>query len=252
MKFISALVCYLVTVMGCLAQQAFVNPTSVTLTRQGAVTIIVTDTVPTSSYTVTIDSIVAASSAASWTSADGNSIGVSNSAANGTLDAGTYPVTTDGSPKQVTVVLWNEPSSNGGLSVSQTQLVETSATTADQVSFQAFITTQAQQQIAVLQIQIASLEQSAPENIPMRAQLANMEATYDQLTNNMTITAVVTATNGQNGTNGSNGHDADSTLAYVGMGLGSAAFIGTAVNYFTQDDEKAEAPAKDSSEKSSK
>lgn len=241
MKFITLLTILLVTVSSSFAQEVFINPTSITLTQQGSVTVIVTNATSTDIGTVTVGDIQ-----------------VSNGAVNGTFDAGTYTVSIEGNPQQVTVVLWNEPS-NGGVSLSHVELISTSATTADQISFQALVASQAQQQIAVLQIQIASLQQSDPipqlEIGSMEQRLVNIQSAYDELTNNLTVTAVVTARNGENGTNGSNGKDgrnADDTIAYVGMGLGAGALIGTVVNFFTKDDSKEEPAATATSENGGK
>lgn len=255
MKFTHTLVLLLLTVASSLAQEVFINPTSVTLTQQGAVTVIVTDNSSIAGAdTVTVGSIQATNLPVSTTSNTSSSVTIANGAANGTLDAGNYPVTIDGNPQQVTVILWNEPSSSGGLSISQVQLVNTSGNTVDQISFQAFVASQTQQQIGVLQIQIASMQQYYPdaEIAPMQQQLVNLQSAYDQLTGELTITAVVTAQNGKDGANGSNARKPDDTLAYVGIGVGSAAFVGTIVNFFTRDDAKTDAPSSSSSSQNDK
>lgn len=246
MKYLSAFALLLLTTLSSLAQQALINPTSITLTQPGSVTIIVTDAFPTTEVaTVTIGNIQAGNWIVSSSNSSG-SITVGNGAASGTLDAGTYSVDVTGNPQQVTVILWNE--SGNGVSISQVALVSTSDTTADQISFRAFIASQAQQQIAVLQIQIASLQQSEgpyTDLVPMQQQLVNLQSEYDELTGILNITAVVTAQNGQNGAPGADGRNSDDTLTYAAIGIGSAAFIGTMVNFFVGDDSKGEPQASD-------
>lgn len=246
MKLIPILSLFLLAIVSSPAQQVFINPASVTLTRQGAVTVIVSDPISSSDTdTAAVGGIQASSSLGSYSSSQGASVTLSNGAASGTLDAGTYPVEINGNPQQVTVILWNEPSN--GVSVSQVELVNTSATTADQIWFQAFVASQAQQQIAVLHIQIDSLRQNGEYTDLMSAeqQLVNVQSVYDELTNSLTITAVVTARNGQDGATGPSGRSADNTLAYAGMGIGAAAFIGTMVNFFVGDDSKGESQSND-------
>ncbi len=239
MKHIPILALILLSATSCFAQQVFTNPTSVTLTRQGAVTVIVSDPVSSPDMdTAAIGGIQASNSLGSYSSSQGASVTMTNGAASGTLDAGTYPVEINGNPQQVTVILWNEPSN--GISVSQVELVNTSATTADQIWFQAFVASQAQQQMAVLHIQIDSLRQNGEyaEVMSAEQQLVNVQSVYDELTNSLTITAVVTARNGQDGATGPSGRSGDNTMAYAGMGIGAAALVATLVNVALPDDEK--------------
>ncbi len=273
MKFIHTLILLLFTVMSSWAQQVSINPSSVTLTKQGTVTIIVSGQLvaayeygntgrTTPPVHVTVGTVQATYSFATGTSMSELGIVsglISSSAGTGILNAGTYSVASDATvPVQITVILWNESAGSQGINLSEIELVYNSASAADQAAFQAFIVSLVQQQLSNLQSQIttqqnqiAELQQSSSENSSAISMLqenlgtliANFDSLYSSLgTINSRLDALeaqlanITVTNGQNGSNGSNGsngRNADTTLTYIGVGLGAAGFIGSVVNFFT-------------------
>lgn len=257
MKFISTILLLFLAVVSGFAQEVFVNPTSVTLTKDGVVTIIDTDLKGSSdgSSYATIGTLTATYSdyVSGYASNEGFIYIGASSANTGTLSAGTYSITTYNSPKQVTVILWNE-SSSGGFSINDVELAYNSASTTDQAAFQAFISTLMQQQLAGLQSQITSQQsqitalqqsdsQQSSDIAALQQQVASLQSSYDQLASELstvqsslqslqTQVSGITITNGSNGTNGKN---SDNTFAYVGVGLGAAGVVAGVVNFFIKD-----------------
>ncbi len=170
MKLLCTITLLLLAVLTSPAQQVFVDPTSVTLTKQQNVTIIVTAAVvgayeygntgrTTPPIHVSVGTVKATYYFAIGTSM--SELGVvtgitASSVATGTLDAGTYQVASDATvATQVTVILWGE-SSGGGLTLSDVTLAYENANATDQSNFQSLITSLVQSQLTTMQNQIDS------------------------------------------------------------------------------------------------
>lgn len=159
MKFIHAFSLLLLSILGAQAQQVFVNPTSVTLTKQEPVTIIVTDNKHSSmggSY-ATVGTLTATytNAVSGYASNQGFNYITASSASTGTLNAGTYTITTYNTPLQVTVILWGE-STSSSFAIQDIALAYNSASTSDQAAFQSFITSLIQTQLTSMQSEINS------------------------------------------------------------------------------------------------
>ncbi len=231
MKFYSVIALLLVSIVTGFSQEALVNPTSVTLSQQGAVTVIVTDNKGSSSggSYATVGTLTATytNAVSGYAANQGFNYITASSATTGNLNAGTYPVTTTNSPQQVTVILWNE-STNQGFEISQVELAYNSASSTDQSNFQSFIVSLVQEQLAVLQSQITALQDSdANQNTSLSAlssQLSSLTSSYNALQSQLAATST---------TDGSSANDEDTqdnTIAYVGVGLGTAGIIGAIMN----------------------
>lgn len=205
------------------AQQVYVNPSSVTLTQQGTVSVIVTDNASTSKTdTATVGSIQAIyyNNIAYWAANQGPNQIAASGVSTGVLDAGTYTVTVNGNPQQVTVILWNE-STGQGLAISQVELAYNAASATDQTNFQSFIASLVQEQLTSLQSQITALQDS---DANQNASLSSLTSSYNALQSQLAATST---------TDGSSANDEDThdnTIAYVGVGLGTAGVIGAIMN----------------------
>jgi prefoldin subunit 5 len=267
MKLISTVVFFLLAAVASHAQQALVNPTSVTLTQPGTVTVIITGQLvgaceygntgrTTPPIHVSVGAVQVTYSSAIGTSMAelGVVTGITaSSVATGTLDSGTYTVASDSTvPIQITVILWNESGNPQGISLSDIELTYSSASAIDQAAFQAFIASLVQQQLASLQAQITdhenritALEGSGDEHSSeinqlqeelgtLQGNLAQLQNDYDSLDSRVTALeqqlANLSVTNGTNGADGKDGRNADDTLTYVGMGLGGAGVVGAIMN----------------------
>ncbi len=193
------------------AQLAYVNPSSITLTQTGAVTVIVTGQL-TAAYeygntgrTTPPIHVTAGTVQVTYYSAIGTSmseLGVvtglsASSVATGTLNAGTYAVTSDATVSvQITVILWNENTGGQGISLSDIELAYSSASSTDQAAFRLFIASLMHDQLAGLQSQIDSqqaqltaLQQSDSQQsaaiAALQTSLANLQSQYDQLANQL-------------------------------------------------------------------
>lgn len=237
------------------AQLVYVNPSSITLTKQGVVSVIVTDNASTTTAdTVTVGAIQATyyNGIAYWAANQGPNVIAASGVSTGTLDAGTYSVTITGNPKQVTVILWNEDQGSSTITLQDIELAYNSASSTDQAVFQAFIATLVQQQLASLQTQItdhenritalegtgdehsSEINQLQEELGTLQGNLSQLQNSYDSLDSRVTALeqqlANLSVSNGTNGSDGKNGRNADDTLAYVGMGLGGAGVVGAIIN----------------------
>lgn len=199
------------------AQQALVNPTSVTLTHPGAVTVLVTgkttvmtfggSSMPRSYVQATVGTITAIYDQTLYTSSVPAVMFITGSSvATGTLDAGTYSVNVerdarpdianpdpiDSNPYQITVILWNESTEGSGIALNTLTLSYQSATDADKAAFQALIVSLVQQQLSALQgqitaqqNQIAALQDSGAANTStihsLQEQLASMQSNFNTL-----------------------------------------------------------------------
>jgi uncharacterized protein YlxW (UPF0749 family) len=158
-------------------QQVLINPTSVTLTRQGSVTVIVTakilghDVTFDAYLNATVGTIKATYFHAIYTNS-GTAVGSwmeASAVASGTLEAGTYPLTIETNqdgwdapnpdpvqfPRQITVILWNENAEGGGsITLNDLTLTYQSATEQDKAAFQTLIVSLVQQKLDALQGQI--------------------------------------------------------------------------------------------------
>ncbi len=267
MKFIPILALILLTGIRGFAQQVFVDPSSVSLTKPGVVTIIDTDLKGSSDggSSATVGTLTATYSnyVSGYAANQGfNYLGFS-AAATGTLSAGTYAVTTHNNPKQVTVILWNE-SSDGGFTINDVELAYDSASAADQALFQSFIASLVQQQLTNLQNQIDSqqsqisiLQQSDTDQSAAIAQLQKQVGelinSYNQLAEQNTAVqdrlealeaqlASISVTNGANGSDGKNGKSANNTWGYIGAGLGAAGVITAILNFSSQSNHAEDEP----------
>ena len=264
MKTLFTSILLIFTVTSGFAQEVFVNPTSVTLTKQGTVTIVVTDNKGSSGggSRATIGTLTATytNAVSGYASNQGYNYITASSASTGTLDAGTYTVTTYNTPQQVTVILWEESASQGFV-ISQVELAYNSASTTDQAAFQAFISTLMQQQLAALQGQIDSqqnqitaLQQSDSQQSSgisaLQQQLTSLQSSYDQLGSQFsslqsslqTLQTQVSAIPAPSVSAGTSEKKTDDSLIYAGVGLGAAGVVGAIVNFFTKD-ASADSPA---------
>lgn len=285
MKLFCLLFLFVLTITSGWAQQALVNPTSVTLTQPGPVTVIITGQVTaaceygntgrtTPPIHVSVGTVQATYSFALGTSMA--ELGVvtnlmSSSVATGTLDAGTYSVTSDATVTvQITVILWNESATSGSATnpLSDLTLAYGSATDADKAAFKTLIVSLVQQQLDTLQAQIntqqsqinsilsqlttlqnantsqhadlqnqidtlqATVESQYNSITSLQQSLATSQTQYSQLSD--TLTSLTTRVNSvSSGTSGSG--KSDDTLTDLGIGLGAAGVIGGIVNFFTGD-----------------
>lgn len=173
MKLFLLLSLFVLTIASGWAQQALVNPSSVTLTQPGAVTVIISGPITaaceygntgrtTPPIHVTVGTVQTTYSFALGTSMA--ELGVvtnliSSSVSTGSLDAGTYPVVSDATTSvQITVILWNESATSGSTTnpLSELTLAYGSATDADKAAFQALIVSLVQQQLDTLQSKITA------------------------------------------------------------------------------------------------
>lgn len=250
-------------------QQALVNPTSVTLTQPGTVTVIITGQLvgaweygntgrTTPPIHVTVGTVQATYSSAIGTSMAelGVVTGImASSVSTGTLGTGTYQVVSDSTvPIQITVILWNESADgdSGTIALSDVTLSYESASEQDKAAFQALIVSLVQQQLSALQgqittqqSQIAALQDSGSGNTSaissLQEQLGSMQTRFDALLGEFdtvstrmsrleTQLAGINATNGTNGSNEPNDKNNDNTVTYIGVGLGAAGVVGAVMN----------------------
>ena len=180
MKRFLILFLFALTVTPGWTQQVLINPTSVTLTRQGSVTVIVTakilghDVTFDAFLNATVGSIKATYFHAIYTNS-GTAVGSwmeASAVASGTLEAGTYPLTIETNqdgwdtpnpdpvqfPRQITVILWNENAEGGSGNITLNDLTLTyqSAIDQDKAAFQTLIVSLIQQQLDALQGQITA------------------------------------------------------------------------------------------------
>lgn len=231
MKFLFTLIFLAVATTGGLAQEAFVNPASVILSQQGTVTVVVTDNKGSSSggSYATVGTLTATytNAVGGYASNQGPNYISASSATTGTLNAGTYQVTTYNSPQQVTVILWNE-SSEQGLEISQVELAYNAANSTDQANFQSFIVSLVQEQLTALQSQITALQNSDANQTAnlnaLNSQLSALTSSYSALQSQL----AATSSTGRSCASDEDTHD--DTLSYIGVGLGAAGVVGALVN----------------------
>lgn len=285
MKQLFFLFLFTLTVTQGWAQQALVNPSSVTLTQPGTVTVIISGQLvgaceygntgrTTPPVHVTVGTVQATYSSAIGTSMA--ELGVvtgliASSVSTGTLDAGTYQVTSDATvPVQITVILWGESATSGSgtSALNELTLSFDSATDADKAAFQALIVSLVQQQLDTLQAridnqqsqidsilsQLADLQDSnASEHADLQNQIDNLQATvesqqsaiaslqeslstsqsqYSELSD--TLNSLTSRVDSVSSTAGRSSKS-DDTLSKIGIGLGAAGVIGSVVNFFIGD-----------------
>ena len=213
MKPLLILSLFVLTVARGWTQQVFVDPTTVTLTKPGSVTVIVTAKIIGHNvsfdayYTATVGTIKATYYHAIYAN-EGTSVGSwieASAVASGTLDAGTYPLTIETNqdgwnnpspdpeqyPRQITVILWNENAEGGSGSITLNDLTLTyqSATEEDKQAFQTLIVSLVQQQLDTLQARIDAqqnqinsiLEQLAALQASSDSQNADLQSQIDTL-----------------------------------------------------------------------
>lgn len=223
MKPLLILSLLVVTIVRGWTQQVFVNPTAVTLTRPGSVTVIVTAKIIGHNvsfdayYNATVGTVKATYYHAIYAN-EGTSVGSwieASAVASGTLDAGTYPLTIETNqdgwdnpspdpaqyPRQITVILWNESAEGGGMALNDLTLAYQSATDADKAAFQSLIVSLVQQQLDTLQAridaqqnqinsildQLAALQASnASQNADLQSQIDTLHDTVESQHNSIT------------------------------------------------------------------
>ncbi len=183
-------------------QQVFVDPTTVTLTKPGSVTVIVTAKIIGHNvsfdayYNATVGTIKATYYHAIYAN-EGTSVGSwieASAVASGTLDAGTYPLTLESNqdgwdnpnpdpeqyPRQITVILWNENAEGGGsITLNDLTLTYQSATEEDKRAFQALIVSLVQQQLDTLQARIDAQQDQIDSILNQLAALQALNASQN-------------------------------------------------------------------------
>lgn len=245
MKSLFFLLLFVLTTAHGWSQRVFVDPTSVTLTKPGSVTVIVTakiigHNVSFDAYlNATVGTIKATYYHAIYAN-DGTSVGSwmeASAVASGTLEAGTYPLSIETNqdgwdnpnpdpatfPRQITIILWNESAGGGSSTLNDLTLSFASATDADKAAFQTLIVSLVQQQLSALQgqittqqNQITALQESDSGNAStisfLQEQLGSMQASFDSLLGEFDavksrMDQLETQLAGMSTTNGVNGTD---------------------------------------------